>query len=182
MKYFFDTEFIENGATIDLLSFGMIAEDGREFYQCNRDAKLNLANEWVIWNVYPYLNLSHTSQGWYWNENEKRDSSTLRWNSDAIVVSRYEIRDRVRKFIGEDKPQFWAYYADYDWVALCQLFGAMIDLPKGWPMYCMDLKQLCVSLGDPKLPKTNNEHHALNDAKWVKEQYEMLMRMQHERA
>jgi len=38
-------------------------------------------------------------------------------------------------------PQFYAYYADYDWVVFCWLFGKMIDLPKGFPMYCIDLKQ-----------------------------------------
>lgn len=40
------------------------------------------------------------------------------------------------------KPKFYAYYADYDWVAFCWLFGKMIDLPKGFPMYCIDLKQM----------------------------------------
>lgn len=39
------------------------------------------------------------------------------------------------------KPEFYAYYADYDWVVFCWLFGKMIDLPKGFPMYCKDLKQ-----------------------------------------
>ena len=39
------------------------------------------------------------------------------------------------------KPQFYGYFADYDWVALCWLFGKMIDLPKAFPMYCNDLKQ-----------------------------------------
>lgn len=29
MKFWFDTEFIEDGKTIDLLSIGVIAEDGR---------------------------------------------------------------------------------------------------------------------------------------------------------
>ena len=37
---------------------------------------------------------------------------------------------------GEDKSvEFYGYYADYDWVASCWLFGKMIDLPKGFPMY-----------------------------------------------
>ena len=40
------------------------------------------------------------------------------------------------------KPQFYGYYSDYDWVVFCWLFGKMIDLPKGFPMYCIDLKQL----------------------------------------
>lgn len=36
---------------------------------------------------------------------------------------------------------FYGYYADYDWVVFCWLFGRMIDLPKGFPKYCRDLKQ-----------------------------------------
>ncbi len=38
-------------------------------------------------------------------------------------------------------PEFYAYYADYDWVVFCWLFGKMIALPKGFPKYCNDLKQ-----------------------------------------
>ena len=47
-------------------------------------------------------------------------------------------------YVGEtcsDKPEFYAYYADYDWVVFCWLFGRMVDLPEGFPMYCIDLKQ-----------------------------------------
>lgn len=40
------------------------------------------------------------------------------------------------------KPEFYGYYADYYWVVFCWLFGRMIDLPKGFPMYCIDLKQM----------------------------------------
>ncbi len=39
-------------------------------------------------------------------------------------------------------PVFYAYYADYDWVVFCWLFGNMIALPSGFPMYCRDLKQM----------------------------------------
>ena len=38
--------------------------------------------------------------------------------------------------------QFYGYYADYDWVVFCWLFGKMINLPNGFPMYCVDLKQI----------------------------------------
>ncbi len=44
-------------------------------------------------------------------------------------------------FFGKE-PEIYGYYADYDWVLLCSLFGRMIDLPKGFPMYCIDLKQI----------------------------------------
>jgi hypothetical protein len=44
----------------------------------------------------------------------------------------------------------------------------MIDLPKGFPMYCRDIKQLCDELGNPEIPKDRIEHNALDDARWVR--------------
>lgn len=43
----------------------------------------------------------------------------------------------------------------------------MIDLPKHFPKFCMDLKQLAVMRGNPTLPKQESgEHDALADARW----------------
>jgi hypothetical protein len=66
----------------------------------------------------------------------------------------------------------------------------MIDLPKGFPMYCKDLKQIFDekenSLRIPSMaehmnlkehshyPKQENEHDALDDARWNKQLYEFL--------
>jgi hypothetical protein len=152
MKYFLDTEFIESGPyySIALLSIGIVAEDGREFYAVNREADRNRASSWVLENVLPFL-----------GDTQPQALSTI-----ALMI---------RSFVGEDKPQFWGYYADYDWVVFCQTFGSMIDLPKGWPMYCRDIKQLCDDLGNPELPKQGKgEHNALADARWNKVAYEFL--------
>lgn len=68
-------------------------------------------------------------------------------------------------------PIFYGYYCDYDWVLFCSLFGRMLDLPKGYPMYCRDLKQMMDELNltkewkDMNVPG-DNEHHALADARW----------------
>lgn len=40
------------------------------------------------------------------------------------------------------KPKFYGYFADYDWVCFCWLFGNMMSLPKGFPMFANDLKQM----------------------------------------
>ena len=49
MKFWFDTEFIEDGKTIDLISIGIVAEDGRTFYaeslECEYDRALDEAKE-----------------------------------------------------------------------------------------------------------------------------------------
>lgn len=94
-------------------------------------------------------------------------------------------------------PIFYAYYADYDWVVFCQsLFGRMNNLPDGFPMYCIDLKQMLDNeymnqenkykdlsrldawLKDvkkmPYYPKEENEHNALDDAKWNKKLHEFI--------
>ena len=148
MKIWFDTEFIEDGKTIDLLSIGIIREDGHYYYAESSECDLSKASDWVKANVLPHLT--------------------------DTKFTRTEIRADILKFCGE-KPEIWAYYADYDWVALCQLFGTMMDLPKGWPMYCRDIKQLCDSLGNPRLPaKQGVEHHALADARWTRRAWEFL--------
>lgn len=158
MRYWFDTEFIEDGRTIDLLSIGIVAEDGREFYAENNEADLSRGVDWVQHNVIVHLD--------WLNHGMTRDK--LR---DGVLqfISEYPIT------VGPTKPEFWAYYADYDWVALCQLFGTMMDLPKGWPMYCRDVKQLCDDLGNPLLPERGEgEHHALADARWTRDAWSFL--------
>jgi len=53
----------------------------------------------------------------------------------------------------------------------------MIDLPKNFPMYCLDLKQLAVELESPKLPPMPNlvGHNALSDAMECKFRHEWLL-------
>lgn len=89
--------------------------------------------------------------------------------------------EKAKYYEVQHKPcKFYAYYADYDWVVFCWLFGKMIDLPNGFSMYCRDLKQMLdekemarqdgtdmVELRNmSNYPKQENEHNALDDAKW----------------
>lgn len=152
MKIFFDTEFIEDGKTIELISIGMIREDGSRLYIENSDCDYSRASEWVQQNVLPHLT--------------------------GPRYPKYHIASAVRNFVGV-KPEFWAYYADYDWVALCQLYGTMMDLPEGWPMFCLDIKQWACMLGDPDLPAQQGvTHNALEDAVWCSQVYQFLLRRQ----
>jgi len=147
-RYYLDTEFIERPGVLDLISIGIICEDGREFYAVSNEFNPDNASEWVRDNVFPHL------------------------PPRGIGKSRADIAKGVLAFVGGTEPEFWAYYADYDWVAFCWLFGAMIDLPKGWPMFCMDLKQSMVERGISRgrLPEQakGTEHDALADARWLR--------------
>ena len=150
MRVWFDTEFIEDGHTIDLLSVGMVREDGAEYYAENAEAEFSAANEWVQKHVLPHL----TGAG----------------------ITRADIASQIQDFVGY-RPEFWAYFADYDWVVLCQLYGRMIDLPESWPMFCLDVQQLVYLNGSRVMRPPNNDmrvHHALDDAKWCKTYWEWL--------
>lgn len=150
MRYFFDTEFIEDGKTIDLISIGIVAEDGREYYAEASECDLSKASQWVKDNVFPTLTGTHTF--------------------------RRDIAEGIVRFCG-DSPEFWAYYASYDWVVLCQLFGTMMQLPNGWPMYVLDLKQESKRLALPNFPKQEGgAHNALADAHWVRDMYERYIK------
>jgi hypothetical protein len=87
----------------------------------------------------------------------------------------HQIAAELKIFLHE--PEIWAYYADYDWVAFCSIFGSMMELPKGYPMYCRDLKQemdrlfLDKEWKQDKCPDPVGEHNALVDAHWNRQLY-----------
>lgn len=169
MKYFYDTEFIEDGKTIDLISIGIKAEDGREYYAISKEFNPKKASQWVKDNVLSKL-----------PPRKPRYDISPRLNGESKAwKSREEIKNDIIAFIGEDKPELWAYYADYDHIALCQLFGTMMNLTGNFPMYTRDIKQLCDSVGNPQLPEQGKgEHNALDDAKWNQIAYEFLQKQQ----
>lgn len=149
MRIWFDTEFIEDGRTVDLLSIGLVREDGATYYAEPAETDRSLADDWISENVLPHLH--------------------------GPVMPRAEIAKAIIEFAGP-APEFWAYYASYDWVALCQLYGRMIDLPEGWPMFCRDVQQFLVYLEVDALPPQEGvEHNALADALWTKRAYEFLL-------
>jgi hypothetical protein len=146
-RLFFDTEFIEDGRTIDLLSIGIVREDGATYYAEPAETDRSRANVWVQANVIPCLT--------------------------GPTKPRQAIADEIREFAGRS-PEWWAYYADYDWVALCQIFGTMMDLPAGWPMYCRDLRQYLDEHGLSDVNQQSSDHNALGDAVWVRAMWQRV--------
>jgi len=195
MRYFIDTEFIEGFNKpilgkkrhfIDLISIGIVAEDGREYHAISSEYNYNDADDWVKENVILPLYKS-TVHG----DNRNRcDSHNFHLSygkpnskiAEEILAFTGCWRDQLFYRVGNDVPEFYGYYADYDWVLFCSLFGRMIDLPKGFPMYCRDLKQMMDDSGLSKewkqehCPDPIGEHNALVDAKWNKSLYEKIMK------
>jgi hypothetical protein len=233
--------------TIDLISIGIVAEDGREYYAISKD--FNLKEAWNRFDLKQHSgdrrNQGDGTYKEYWiRENVLKpiwidlfllyevDFTFLKgkaydafeqelkngehdklftFKSFKALVNRYgktnkQIAEEIKLFtrkvkvenknLVQDVPKFYAYYADYDWVVFCWLFGKMINLPKGFPKYCKDLKQELDSMymlqknkyeelsridawlqdvkKHPNYPKQTNEHDALADARWNKKLYEFL--------
>jgi len=179
MKTFYDTEFLETGPDepVRFISLGAVREDGEELYVITNNLYvLNRANEneWMRENVIRHLPV------------KENGSRRLAWDTQHVDYHRVlpnEViaglwRDFVIDYSHEhefDKPELWAYYGAYDHVVVSQLFGRMLDLPEGMPMYTMDIKQRWHNEGKPGLPEQEvNAHRALDDARWNKLAYEYL--------
>ena len=273
MKYFIDTEFLEGTQkglfketrpTIDLISIGIIAEDGREYYAISKD--FNLKEAWNRYDEKPnmnykpnfgggsdghynpqfikeywlrdnvlkpiYLELLEKELGYGYSRHEFYTSTAFKmigsdYKQFKYLIKKYgktnkQISEEIIEFctVNESRGngileqvegfkdtlnrtiEFYGYYSDYDWVAFCWLFGKMIDLPKVFPKYCIDLKQdyeilnnrckrlhyeaqkndkvksNAVDLKDfTDYPKQTSEHNALSDARWNKQLYEFLQKI-----
>ena len=171
MKYYLDTEFLEGTQkksflgfrygetkpTIDLISIGVVCEDGRTYYAVSSD--FNVEEVWyriqkttgsdeplTYWHRENILLPIY--QEYVSGDNRNRIPFTLQGMKE--VINRY---GKPNKFIASEidtfvydpyNPdiEFYGYYCAYDWVVFCQLFGIMMDLPKYFPYYCKDLKYL----------------------------------------
>ena len=258
MKYFYDTEFIEGTKktwwgkttppTIDLISIGIVDEDGREYYSISKEFDLDYA--WDKWDgEYHEQSTFEKSHGLslrkkYWiRENVLRPifnelfERATNINSVGITMTKKRLKflicryGKSRKTIAKEVKNFcysyravkdgggqitsgsfipnkqveielYGYYSSFDHVVLSWLFGRMIDLPKGFPMYTIDLKQtladsaavqanrfcntksnhteltkeeaINIIKSKHDYPKQSSEHNALDDAIFVKNLYHFL--------
>lgn len=166
MKYWYDTEFYEDGKQIHLISIGIVSEDGRTLYMESKfDWTLVPDGHWLWENVYPHL----TGQ---------------QFVTQDIAAS---VRQFITNYGTEFTNELWGYFSSYDHVVLAQLFGRMVDMPEGVPWFTRDIKQEQERISDNwfkhglLLPEhKGTAHNALDDAKWTKEAYEFLMKVENE--
>ena len=107
MKYFFDTEFVEDGVTIMPLSLGIVSEDGREGYWevllTLEEMLKALRHPFVSKNVLPHM-------------------------GKCAPTPKTQMVEELLEFVGDDpEPEFWAWYcvgpetrvltADLQWVS-----------------------------------------------------------------
>ncbi|MFC6090416.1 polyadenylate-specific 3'-exoribonuclease AS [Saccharothrix sp. BKS2] len=158
MRFFYDCEFIEDGVTIDLVSIGVVDEEGREFYAVSTEFDPAKAGPWVRANV---LN-------------------QLPPPADRAWRGRDRIKADLLEFLGgrkanRDDIELWAWFAAYDHVALAQLWGPMPALPRCLPRFTRDLRQRWEDVGKPRLPQPPADaHDALADARHNLERWKVI--------
>lgn len=151
LRYWFDTEFQDDGFTIALISIGVVAEDGREYYAVSSDYDHGRATNWLLQNVIPQL-----------GEGENKPRKCIRQELEAFLSR-------------EGTPEFWAECGEYDWIVLRQLFGTLTDWPQGWPWLAMDIEQWRLQLGAPPFPPQQiGLHNALEDARATHARWQWL--------
>lgn len=173
-EYFLDTEFFEDGKTIELISMAFVDGNGCELYMVNAEFNLHRyagEDETAVWlrkNVVPHLPVKVGNlDPWVWDV-EHPDYETH-------VFSRAAMRAQILTFMRARSgvPVLWANYSAYDFVALRQLWGNMRAQDPMIPWYCNDLQQTLRDhvINSLSLPRQDpsTEHHALGDAKHLRE-------------
>lgn len=186
-RYFYDTEFLENGRTIELISIGIVSEDGEGYYAVNAAVGEGVgpesfgqriaAHDWLMENVAPHLPLHDKVKRHHGVPSNKWMPPPLDMTSTTVRPA-WVIANEVREFLAEggDDIELWADYGAYDHVALMQLYGPMIRRPKHIPMFTNDIQQAARMVGAvDRLPEQQGTaHNAMEDALHVKHCYDVL--------
>lgn len=183
-RIFYDCEFLEDGRSLRPISIGLVGPGGDTFYAVNDELlddgpngglhKAVLKHQFVMREVVPKLPLRKHADGStlysVGGGNERRPYFRLD-PEDGDVLPLRLIRAKVRDFIlSWAEPELWAWYGAFDHVMLAWLFGPMIKLPKGVPMWTNDIRTLALLAGPQAsegapVQDPEEAHHALNDAR-----------------
>ena len=152
MKYYTDTEFIENNETLDLISIGMVNETGDELYLINKDCDFTKASKWVQENVIDKINPNDT---WMSKKdiaievasfmgccNQSYTLSKRLWGLKIPFTKTYYQNFYLPKHI--ESPEIWGDCCDFDFVIFSRLLSGKASLdnyPMRFPYYFNDIQQ-----------------------------------------
>ncbi|MFF3665494.1 hypothetical protein [Microtetraspora malaysiensis] len=158
-KIFLDTEFLDDGERVMLISLGLVAETSEEYYAVSGDCDIDrvLADPWLRAHVAVHLPLLLHGDRWEWN---------ITHPDYQHVRPRTRIAADVQAFMARQlDPEVWAYFSPFDHLNLCQLYGPMNSLPTAVPTFTRDLMQEAQRTAVPLPLQTAPIHHALADAR-----------------
>ena len=171
MDVYFDTEFNERQVkaygliytfhkVIDLISIGLTDDNNRSLYMVSKefDVRKAFRNDWIRENVLLPIY-------WEFKEGTRINSSNVQYYNHWLQSNRtlpehfitgtinnygytnLRIRDKITEFTADyDYAQFIGYYCSYDWVILSQLYNSMLEMPKNFNLYPLDLRLLLLTI------------------------------------
>lgn len=181
MKIFFDTEFTSLHQNAQLISIGMIAEDGHTFYAEFDDYEDTLITSWVIDNV--IANLEFKDRQHFVKTFNKGQDVRVKGSKDYIKGPMITWLNRYNDI------QFVSDVCHYDFVLLINMFGTAFDIPKNIVPCCHDINQDIAKHYNiseraafdmsretlvPASEQSGSKHNSLYDATVIKYIYNLL--------
>lgn len=182
MNIFFDTEFTGLRKDTQLISIGLISEDGKEFYAEFASINTELINDWVMENV-----LMNTAK--YGQVNE---TDIVINENDYHFGTREEIQEELKEWLSQfDEVQLVSDVCHYDMVLFIDIFGSAFDLPENVSPVCYDINQDIASyyeesqkdafnrnrediLEEKGITIVGQKHNSLYDARVIQQVYNVL--------
>lgn len=164
MRVFFDTEFTGLHKTTNLISIGITADDGQEFYAEIEDFDKKYISVWVKENVLKNL-------------------------VGKNVIKKKELKDELTRWLDQfDKVEVWSDCLAYDWVLFCDIWGGAKHVPAHVYYIPFDICTLMLAKGvDPDINREEfagkvqfdyaRKHNAMHDARVIKACHKRLVLM-----
>ena len=137
MNIYFDTEFTGLVPDTTLISIGMVADNGQQFYGEFTDYNEDLCDDWIKQNVLENLTLKDEKKGY---KNQTYDCLYVKGSEDYICSE----LDKWLKTFNEEtdgRIQLVSDVCHYDMVLFCNLFGGAFKIPDNVNPACYDINQ-----------------------------------------
>lgn len=176
MNVYFDSEFTQLRQDTTLISIGLVADNGKEFYAEFNDFNPILVNSWIYDNVIENLKF--------------RDKDYLFTKLGAVTLmkgDRNQVRQELQHWLQQfNRVELWSDVHHYDVVLLFNLLGTTaFDIPNNMYYIPFDIATVFKAYGlDPDVsreafidkPIEGDKHNALYDCKVIQACHDKLMR------
>ena len=162
MRIFFDMEFTGLHQATSLISIGITAENGKEFYAEIEDFDKKYISMWAKEHVLSNL-------------------------VGKNVIKRKELKDKLTRWLEQfDEVEVWSDCLAYDWVLFCQIWGGAKHIPHHVYYIPFDICTLMLAKGvDPDIDREEfagkaqfdhtRKHNAMHDARVIKACHKKLV-------
>lgn len=178
MRVFLDCEMTGLHQGSSLISLGLVAENGKQFYAEFTDYNENQCDDWIKENV--VANLQFTDMDVF---EQTVGDYTLTKNTTHFISG--ELHEWLSQF---KTVELWSDCHHYDMVLFMELFGGAFGLPTNVYYIPFDISTMFKVLGiDPDIsreafidtPIDGVKHNSLYDAKVIQACFEKLQRNKH---